>query len=320
MPPGRGRAAPRASAQVRARAPRRPKAQRKRSRKHLHARIRKFLLFLFGTKRLTAKQLKHCKQVAKAFAALPKSTLVRLVAVMVRASRKRGGCAPSRGPSRHPSGAPLLDPSTVRAYAPGPYRSYGKRQDEEYAKPTGWMRMNVANIPANAPCFRWSVGYHGTAPQNIKSILTDGLVAPAARGTNSSHGQAHATPEARGRTIYTSPCIGYSAHPVYTPLEKNNDEELTFSQVVLQVRVDQSRVYKRVGSTLGEKYWPADLPFAHGFANDGVMEWLTTDPDGVHVTGIMIREVGNGDKAAWFGDAACEFEYDDNSELGVSAR
>jgi hypothetical protein len=87
------------------------------------------------------------------------------------------------------------------------------------------------------------------------------------------------------------------------------------------VRVDQPRVYKRVGSTLGTKYWPTELPFAHGFSNDEVMEWLTTEPEGVHVTGIMIRDLGNGSKAALFGDAACEFEYDrDNSEKAVSAQ
>jgi len=103
---------------------------------------------------------------------------------------------------------------------------------------------------------------------------------------------------------------------VYTPLDKLEDEGegCTFSQIVLQVRVDQERVYKRVASTLGSKYWPTDLRFAEGYATNEEMEWLTTDPEALQVTGIMIREIGNVGKTDLFGDAACEFKYDEDGK------
>lgn len=317
----RGRCAPRARAPARKRTPHFSQFSQCHLRRKLRRpRIRAVLLLLFGTLRLTARRLKHAAIVAEAFAALSDDHLALMVAVMRRALCTQGGAAPPPPPSGpwHVSD-PLLDLSTVRAFTPGPYRSYGQRQGEDYAKPSGWIRINVAGIPEDAPCFDWSVGYHGTAPQNLQSILSDGLVAPAARGTESLHGQAHATPEALGRTIYSSPCIGYSAHPVYTPLGVLRKPH-AFSQIVLQVRVDQGRVYKHVGSTLGTKYWPAEHPFADGLAADEVMEWLTTEPEGVHVTGIMVRHLGNDSEAALFGDAACEFEYDrDDCEKAVSA-
>jgi hypothetical protein len=78
------------------------------------------------------------------------------------------------------------------------------------------VRFNVKGFEEDDPCFDWAVGYHGTAPDAIVAIATAGLRTPNERGVRASHGQAGAN--VVGGTIYTSPCIEYSAHPVYTPL------------------------------------------------------------------------------------------------------
>ena len=270
------------------------------------------LRLLFGT--MYPSSYRACWVVAEAFAMLNNEDerVGKALAVLRRA--KANGPPPSNGGGGGPNKvfeSPLLDASTAKVYTPGPYVSYGARQEEEYAKPTGWVRVNVADIPSDAECFGWSVGYHGTCSKALESILTQGLVAPADRGVESSHGQAGTSTETRGRTIYTSPCIGYSAHPVYTNLASAGNN--TFTQIVLQVRVDQDKVDKRLGSTLGPQYWPETLPFAEGWSTDETLEWLTTDPSAVRVTGVMVRKLGadNNTSRTMFGDAASSFEYDE---------
>ena len=190
--------------------------------------------------------------------------------------------------------------------------------------PTGWLRVKVANIARDDPCLRWSIGYHGTRHEALESILTYGLRSPADRGVESANGQEGTTAETHGKTIYTSPCIGYSAHPAYTPLMFSRAElpeggEQTFTQMVLQVHVDQAHVNNRLRSTLNESQWPPHLPFSEGFAVDEVLEWLTTHPESVHVTGLMVREVGNSDSAPVFGDAAATFRPDPEEGYELNA-
>jgi len=115
------------------------------------------------------------------------------------------------------------------------------------------------------------------------------------------------TSNARGHTLYTSPCVGYSAHPTYTPLIKTGKH--TAAQVLLQVRVDQERVYNRLKTTLNKLHWKEGVPFEVGYGLDDVMEWLVADRDAVVVTGILFRELGQKSKSerAMYGKAACDF-------------
>lgn len=205
------------------------------------------------------------------------------------------------------AGHALLDENTQRVYSPGKPLVYGAFQDCDYHKPCGWVRWNVAGIPENAPCFKWSVGYHGTQPQHLMKVVDKGLLSPADRQTVALHGQVGATAETENKVIYTSPCVGYSAHPVYTPLIKTSGAKA--AQILLQVRVNQNAVVKRLKTTLPERCWPDDVPFEPGFATDDDMEWLVVNKDELVVTGILFREIGckTDEDRARYGEVACSF-------------
>ena len=184
----------------------------------------------------------------------------------------------------------LLDAATERIYSPGPPVVYGEFQQQPYHKPRGWVRWNVAGCEANDPCFGWSVAYHGTSPEALLAIADQGLISPADRNTVALHGQAGASLGALNKTLYTSQCSGYSAHPVYTPLIKVSAAKA--AQIMLQVRVNQSAICNRLKTTLGKLHWKEGVPFEGGFTADDDMEWLLTDRDAVKITGVMFREIG----------------------------
>lgn len=202
----------------------------------------------------------------------------------------------------------LLDPETERIYSPGAPVVYNSTQNVPYHKPSGWVRWNVAAIDKNDACFTWSVGYHGTSPSALLNIADQGLISPADRNAASLHGQAGTTAETTNKTLYTSPCIGYSAHPVYCPVIQTSGAQA--AQVLLQVRVDQNKLFNKLPSTLGKQYWPPEVTFEPGFKVGDTMEWLTTHRDAVKVTGVMFREMGHNSEEARsiYSEPACSFK------------
>lgn len=207
----------------------------------------------------------------------------------------------------------LLDPEErVYSYRSGPC-TYGTRQGIPDRKPmggTGWVKFKVNGIDSADPRLEWSRGFHGPDPEPIMPILNDGLTSPADRGCQPAHGQVGTDTSTRGRTIYTSPCIGYAAHPTYTPLIKTSKGK--FAQIVLEVRVDQERVFNKLENTLGELNWKRSVPFDAQFAPDDVMEWLVSDRGAVLITGVLFRELGTNTEecASRYGDVACSFSHE----------
>ena len=205
----------------------------------------------------------------------------------------------------------LLDNNErVYAFKSGPCQ-YGTKQGVVHAKPmggTGWVEFKVKGLDPTDPRFQWSVGYHGTDPKALLPIVDGGLSSPADRNCAAVHGQAGAA-GAVGRTIYTSPCVGYAAHPVYGPLIKTGSG--TYAQIILKVRVDQARVYNKLKTTLGKLYWDDDVPFDAQFALDDDMEWLVADRDAVFITGVLFRELGSDTEQcnSRYGNTACSFRH-----------
>lgn len=251
---------------------------------------------LFGRDTLSATE----KRLAVACGALKPE----IFALMVKAlSSCSTGSATAVADAAHA----LLDENTQRVYSPSEPRVYGAYQGCEYHKPCGWVRWNVSGIPGDAPCFGWSVGYHGTRPDHLMAIVDAGLLSPADRQAVALHGQAGTTADTKNKTIYTSPCIGYSAHPVYTPLIKTSGDRA--AQILLQVRVNQDAVFRRLKTTLGKLYWADGVPFEAGFSLDDDMEWLVANKDELVVTGVLFRELGckTDEDRARYGEAACSF-------------
>ena len=59
----------------------------------------------------------------------------------------------------------------------------------------------------------------------------------------------------------------------------------------------QPGAFKEHPGSLGNKYWPSDLPFDPSYPSLDGLEWLVDDAEAVQVTGLMVRE---------FGPQACE--------------
>jgi len=208
----------------------------------------------------------------------------------------------------------LLNPEErVYSFSSGPC-TYGTRQGIPDRKPmggTGWVKFKVNGIDSDDPRLQWSRGFHGPDPKPVMPILNDGLSSPADRGCQPAHGQAGTDSSTQGRTIYTSPCIGYAAHPTYTPLIKTSKGK--YAQIVLEVRVDQERVFNKLQTTLGKLYWKDGIPFDAQFSLDDVMEWLVADRDAVLITGVMFREMGTKTEECLsrYGEVACSFSDND---------
>ena len=187
----------------------------------------------------------------------------------------------------------------------------------EYDRPFGgWVKFKVNGYSEDDDIFRTHlVAYHGTSPENIQSILKNGLKTPKSIGKEPEHGDAlREEGEERGNRVYLSPCINYSAHPVYSPLHKLKSQDLSvrkqFIQFVLQVRVAPNS-YTAYGSTLDIDYWPEDCSFDPAFEPDSIYEWATHNPP--VVTGLFVRILGNESMKDIFGNfASLEFkdEYD----------
>lgn len=260
---------------------------------------------LFGKAAKTAEQ----QVVARAVHAMAPARRQKLFKILCRSAK-------GKSPEDPDDLAGLIDAESKRVYSPV-RGTYNETQGVPYAKPNGWVRFNVRGIESDDPCFGWSVGYHGTSPEALVPIVKGGVKSPAERNATPQHGTAGAPASLKGKTSYTSPRIEYSAHPVYTPLDVvkplEEGEKDHITQILLQVRVDQARVYKTLPSTLVESHWPRSHPFAHDLDTNATMEWLLSDSDAIRVTGIMVRQlsVDTNEARHMYGNIACDFKGDD---------
>merc|ERR1712166_1439525 len=101
--------------------------------------------------------------------------------------------------------------------------------------------------------------------------------------------------------MYTTPCLGYAAFPVYAPLLMVAPHQ--WIQTVVQLRVRPGS-YTACPGTLGGKYWPKDLLFDPDFPSLEGMEWILESPLDVVPVGVLVRELGSDADPQVFGDFA----------------
>lgn len=181
----------------------------------------------------------------------------------------------------------------------------------EYDRPFGgWVKFMVNGFHTDDDIFRTHlVAYHGTSSDKIGQILRNGLKTPRSMGKDPEHGDAlREEGEQVGNRVYLSPCINYSAHPVYSPLHELRHVEdriasKQFVQFVFQVRVAPNS-YTSYKSTLESKHWPEDCAFDPAFEPDSIYEWATLRPP--VVTGLFVRILGNAEMEDVFGKFASQ--------------
>ena len=186
-------------------------------------------------------------------------------------------------------------PEYSRVYSLEP-QQYGLRGGHMYHKPCGWLRLAVA--AGREYDHNWCVAYHGTRHNNIPSILQRGLLRPGDGSVQVAHGQAHST---TGRSIYVSPSVEYAAFPVYSQFVEVGKDH--WAQLVVQCRVCPFSFQEKPGS-LGNKYWPEDLPIDPSYPTCDGLEWLIEDEALVVPTALLLREFGPRADPGLFGPIA----------------
>jgi len=182
-----------------------------------------------------------------------------------------------------------------RAFSLGRSIDYGQRHGVHYFKPNGWIKRRL--LVENFDEIRdWPIVYHGSQDDRTANILLSGLRNPGTHGVTGLHGQAHGT----GRTIYLSPSIYYSSHPVYAPLHPLQHGRRWF-QIVLQCKIRPGSWRVR-GNTLGSRHWPRDVCFDPNLPSNDHLEFLVEDASAVVVIGLMYRELGCDADASKFGE------------------
>ena len=100
----------------------------------------------------------------------------------------------------------------------------GKHMVGFYTAPCGWQRLALQVLDDGSKNFAgdewltWHKGYHGTRGVAVRSIVTNGLMQPGAVVGGFKVESKHGAVGAKGdrKPIYVSPCLGYSAHHIYT--------------------------------------------------------------------------------------------------------
>ncbi|CAF1048062.1 unnamed protein product [Adineta ricciae] len=141
------------------------------------------------------------------------------------------------------------------------------RGPERYFRPRGWYRIAIdvlrkykdtAWLGTNKNA--WPVAYHGTASDNARKILCNGLLAGGSQGIQQSNGEVH------GKGIYLSPYSTYSGSESYAkPLTMDGKRY----QVIFQVRVESSQIIK----------------------TEDRFVWVCRNPSAIRPYGILYREI-----------------------------
>ena len=169
------------------------------------------------------------------------------------------------------------------------------RGGEPYFCPNGWRRYGI-NFGMSSGEFEtkygdWPVAYHGTRGHFINKILMNGL---RASGENEEI-RCPNLEEVEGRgAVFLSPSIEYCGHPYYANVWKVKSK---YVQMVLQVRVDRKRIFKRIEGTIPGAFATNRVPVDPNFENNSQLEWIVRWPpftpmtamDGLVVYGIMLR-------------------------------
>lgn len=190
------------------------------------------------------------------------------------------------------SGAHLTNPAFNRIYgdcdAPG-FRStlfsFIEYSGELYFCPVGWRRISI-NVASSEDEFDekygwWHVAYHGTKHELAATILTSGFWARPGEHSN------------KDCPVYFTSSIVYASHPRYSEVYQVRDEDgkMKYVQMVLQVRVNPLKIWKKKDGILRGAYSPDHesynaerdgTPIDHNFPENRDLEWLVKPHPGAN--------------------------------------
>ena len=190
----------------------------------------------------------------------------------------------------------------------GPRNDYGERHGVVYWKPKGWVKRRIKVEDEQWQKIKdWPILWHGTSLENAAQIVFTGLRKPGEGGCQGAHGQAGSK---TGKTIYLSPALGVSSHPVYSTVFELKKDRL-WGQVVLQCKARPGSWESR-NSTLGKfRHWPSEVRIDPNFSTLKDVEFLVEDAEDVVVIGLMFRQFGPWADASIFGDLVTQVNKGD---------
>eukprot|EP00397_Hematodinium_sp_SG-2012_P007947 GEMP01007998.1.p1 GENE.GEMP01007998.1~~GEMP01007998.1.p1 ORF type:complete len:776 (+),score=133.97 GEMP01007998.1:132-2330(+) len=194
-----------------------------------------------------------------------------------------------------------------RAYSFNDITDYGAREGIVYYKPSGWVRKRVdLSSEILERIRRWPIMWHGTTLENAASIIFSSLHPPGSCGAKVEHGQAGSTTK---RTIYLSPALGLSSHPVYSRFFEVGPGR--WAQTVLQCKVRPGS-WRVQQSTLGNsRHWPREVRIDPNFDSHTELECLCENADDIVVFGVMYREFGQAANRSLYGDLVAQVHEQD---------
>ena len=196
---------------------------------------------------------------------------------------------------------------TAEGFMPTWFASSLKRGGEDYFCPVGWRRYGI-DVGMTSSEFEeaygdWPVAYHGTAGHLAWTILLAGLQA-SGEGCYLNPGEG---------CVYLSPSIEYCGHPRYSRVWKIKNQ---YVQMVLQVRVKETRIFERKPETLLKENEKAII-IDPNFKDNRELEWMIKWPpggkitslDGLLIYGLMLRvtdeDPRNLTQCRWWADSLC---------------
>ncbi|CAK8987056.1 Putative fumarate reductase [Durusdinium trenchii] len=187
-----------------------------------------------------------------------------------------------------------------RAYSLyGRRNDYGERHGVVYYKPRGWVKRRIKVEAAEWEKIKdWPILWHGTSLEHAAEIVFTSLRKPGEGGCRIVHGQAGSTTKT---TIYLSPALGVSSHPVYSRFFELKKGQL-WVQVVFQCKARPGSWQVRNSTLGGVRHWPRQLQIDQNFKTHENLEFLVEDPADVVVTGLMFRQFGPAADASICGD------------------
>ena len=170
---------------------------------------------------------------------------------------------------------------------------YRGNPKEKYVLPIGWYRFGIKireeYLDKKINIYDWNVGYHGTAVENVYSIIDEHrIMFPGDRLKNGKilgikHNDCFAN-DFNGPVIYVSPSIKYASHSLYAPPYDFDGKKV---RVVFQCRIKPGS-FKKYKETLcyGNKI------IDENFKNSEI-EWITDDRTAVVPYGLLIGFFNN---------------------------
>ena len=126
-----------------------------------------------------------------------------------------------------------------------------------YIAPEGWQRLALQVLDDGSKNFtgneweQWHKAYHGTRGEAVKSIVANGLMQPGAVVAGVKVESLHGAAGAKGnkKPIYLSPCLGYSAHHIFT--SARHDEVLKMGALDLSDPVEAPLLPEKAAMSSG---------------------------------------------------------------------